>query len=99
MALQRSPVRSRSGPLRREGTTAAIRSDGGIGRRAGFRILWGKPREGSTPSSSMLYRAAFFGRAGPGAETGRQAGLRDQCLNRRTGSSPVVGISSEVLRS
>ena len=28
-------------------------SGGGIGRRAGFRILWGQPREGSSPSSSI----------------------------------------------
>ena len=28
-------------------------SGGGIGRRAGFRILWGQPREGSSPSPSI----------------------------------------------
>ena len=28
-------------------------SGGGTGRRAGFRFLWGQPREGSSPSSSI----------------------------------------------
>jgi hypothetical protein len=64
-------------------SSMANRSDGGIGRRAWFRTMWGQPRGGSSPLPS-IYR--------PRAEIGRQAGLRDQCRKRRTGSSPVVGI-------
>jgi hypothetical protein len=122
------------------------RSDGGIGRRARFRILWGYPRGGSSPLPSIAGRTIARSwrrsalpleknpcaearpewpfrvwvspaREGPAARAagsrrerigqgsnltpgwvrrpragiGRQAGLRDQCRKRRTGSSPVVG--------
>jgi hypothetical protein len=35
-------------------------SGGGIGRRAGFRFLWGQPREGSSPSPSISFVAHEF---------------------------------------
>ena len=61
MAFKRSGVRFPSAPLVREIHHGFRRpgSGGGIGRRAGFRILWGQPREGSSPSPSMaVVRAA-----------------------------------------
>jgi hypothetical protein len=55
MAFKRSGVRLPSAPLSvgPSGLGEAPGSGGGIGRRAGFRILWGQPREGSSPSSSI----------------------------------------------
>ena len=98
MAFKRSGVRFPSAPLvSRIIDIRSPSSGGGIGRRAGFRILWGQPREGSSPSPSTS--AADGCMSGPRAGIGRQAGLRDQCRKRRTGSSPVVGIFSVVLRA
>src|SRR5690606_31403346 len=39
---------------RRFGRRAVLRASGGIGRRAGFRFLWGNTRGGSSPPSPTV---------------------------------------------
>ena len=86
------PLSSTRGVSWGNATIDRIGSNGEIGRRAGFRILWGKPRGSSSLPSSIRFGFKKLVSC-PDAEIGRQAGLRDQCQKWRTGSSPVVGIA------